>query len=637
MKASKDITGGIIDMNKKIASVNEFKHVTASDIIDPMTSKLFSMLDDISIKLIGEKSPTTKDAYSWYKQLYEDDAVNTMGYHIPKPTDIFTADGRVFLNKELRMQSIILLDKFVKVYFKNDNPVQGNEDKAKIVLSVLKLSAKSAFDAIKDKIAKGSIDPNRANPSIITLAGTGNPTHYPHILTMLEALAYSDRGDYVEFMTHAIDRRKDDLFHFFHRFDMSVDTLKEFYPLIKMHELDKEMHQELRDLAKEGVEVNPKKVTPDTAFSISHFTDNAGTTHSIDSSKSKLNLLTADGESKFYRIMKSAIRGIEVFLSYISGSDHRNILDTNKNTLGLMLDTVSKLALKVKQFHNDPSIDFNKADHHVAYLCNVRDPKELNNQHLLKQLGMIFLGLEKYLLDPEKITSVMADIFDPNKKLTVKDIPKENYEFIRKHMNDYYAVNNSYIEEALRIDPVELMNRPVLYNIDDRTDKTQFTMMDVIKSSGVNQEFLEQLINSEITMLYTTISHGKRKVFDEMIGKVAVSIMQKALGIKNLKDDEAVTKAIEKFLGIELNVNYASPSFSSTQVRNYFSGQSTENWAALFLPVTTIDFIDKKIHAQTGPYIDEANEVYGIKSTIETIPDAGIKTLLNGKNESKEK
>ena len=596
-------------------------------IVGPINEKYVSMLEAVSQKLIGEKLLSLDEAVAYYQKLYKDPKINTNGIEIPSKEDLFTIEGSVFLNKEFRMNSINLLNKFVKEYFKNENRIVSNKDKVKVVLSVLMLSGVSALNAIQNKIESGLINPLKENPSLITLAGTGNPIHFAHILTALEALAYSDDGDVVEFIVHAIDPRKTDLLHFFHRFSMDVDILKEFQPLIRMHDLDDVMHKKLGKLAEGGIFVN--NIVLDSAYTAGQIIASSedGEIELSLNPESVLKFIPADGESKFYKIMEKAKKGEAKHLAYIAGSDHRNVLDTHKKTMGLMLDTIGKLALKVKQFNAMTSLEYNSVDHTVAYLCNVRDPKEIDNQKLLRQLGFILLGLEKHLLDP----AIVGKTFRDTNIEAIKEGDQiiDNYFFIKEHMtSDYEIRTNYYIAVLNKLNKSTLLDQKLLWNVDNVEDKTVFNLRDAITALEADQEeIMDFIIETRDELLKILSLKGKTEFLKSLESKT-LEIMQKILKIENIQNGDEVTSALEKLLGIKLKVNYASTAFSSTQVRDFFTGKSTEGWASLFLPLKTLGFIEKLLKTENAYYMEEAHTAYGIDDTLSSKPDAGITSLL---------
>lgn len=622
-RISESVINNIMEMSMRRLHVDieTRKLINAYRIINPVRHNLNSMLDNGATVLVGERAPTLNEAAELYVKMYGNNEINTENFTIPNKADFINSQGHVSLSPELRMNSIKLLEKLVDKYFNNEHKISENKEIAKTVLSVIKLSGEAALQTIFDRIQHGKINPLGKNPEIITFAGTANPLHYPHILTALEALAYSDHGEVVEFLTHAIDPRKSDLLHFFHRFEIATEVISQFSPLIRMHPKDVAMHNELTELAKKGDEI--RDIDLATAYSARSLITQDGRELPV-SAGTTLSYLPADGETKLFQMMMTAKERINKFLTYIAGSDHRKVVDTHKKSMGLMLDTVGKLALEVKKYHEDKELEYNREWHTVQFLCNIRNPKDINNAALLRQFGMFVFGLEKGLLSPQVIKSAFESTDRHN---LVNGPVMENYDFIKENMTDNFELSKVYIGTQLnKIVPETILNKSILYNVDDLSDKTHFTIENAITASGVDAaQVIADIVNIKNELL-TALPTLAKKEFNNLLDQKSVEVMQKILGITDMKNEKDVITAINHFLGIRLVENYASTSFSSTQVRDYFNGKATNSWAALMLPMHSLMNILNLISRVDGPYHDQAKGAYKIKNTL-SMPDAGLTNL----------
>lgn len=591
--------------------------VSGNKLVGPIKTAYFSMIDKMSFAIGVESLQDIGEIYYYFAKLFSDRAVNKEGYEVPLLNDIYK-NGRFFLNEELRMNIINLINRLPDIYFNDEIKLSENKEIAKVVFAVLKASALSAFDTIEQKINLGKINPNKENPNRLFFAGTGNPMHHAHIITMLEALAYSENMDTVEVLIHSIDPRKTDLLNFFHRFTMNEDVLGIFAPLVRMHELDKAMHDQLLAIQEKGVEVdNVNLVTAYTADAIIDKNNNR-----IELSEgSKLEFLPADGESKLFMVMRGLKKGISVNLGYIAGSDHRKSMDTHKKNLGLMLDTIGKIALEVKAQNNDKTLGFNKKDHTISYVCNVRDPKKIDNNALMMQFGLSLLDLEHSLLSPEKLESAMKVIQSGDEPMSAVIIGNMN--FIETNMKNY-SLTQEYIRSKLTaVSGDEMLGSFLIYNVDDSSDKTVFTLQDAIDTNGANKNEVIGFIDTQKAEILK-----KDLITKEDLNDLSLRIMKKVLNIGDLSDDGAVLAAIEKFLGIKLETNFASTSFSSTQVRDYFTG-STESWAAIWLPSTTMEFIAELMgNSEYSGYSSDAENPYGIANAVSNKATSGVRGVL---------
>lgn len=619
-----------MSFSRKIIALNGVKvngDLPGGKLVGPIRSAYLSMIDSMSLTLNIEPMHDIEELHSYFSLLFKDNDVlldsikeNPKGkkeYQVPALSDIYK-NGKVFLDKELRMDTINLINSFPNVYFNDETNLSENKETAKIVIAALKITAMSALDTIEQNINLGKTNPNKENPNRLFFAGTGNPMHHAHMITMLEALAYSDRMDTVEVLIHAIDPRKTDLLNFFHRFTMNEEVLETFAPLVRMHKLDKTMHSQLVEDLGKGVEVD--NVNLATAYTADAVLDKSENKIELPDG-SKLEFLPSDGESKLFMVMRTLESGKQISMGYIAGSDHRNYMDTHKKNLGLMLDTIGKIALQVKAQNGDESLGFNTKDHTISYMCNVRDIKDIDNNALMVQFGLTMLGLEHASLSSKKLAAAMEKIDAGDEDIT--PVIQKNKDFIDANMKDY-VITQEYIRETLMsVSGEEMLGSRMLYNLDNSNDNTVFTLADALKSSGADKNEVLAYIDDQKKALL-----AQSTISIDDLNELSLKVMVKALNITDTKDDEAVLDAIENFIGIKLQINYASTSFSSTQVRDYFEGKS-ESWAAMFLPFDTVRFIGDLIdNSQKSGYSSDAENPYKIGNTLKTDKNSGIGKLL---------
>lgn len=589
------------------------------------------MLDQAAQVVLGTPAPAISELYDFLLKMYADPLLNRACFE-PVPRESIIMESTLTLTAGVRGQIIDLFNEFVVQNFNNETPLSKYPDKVRILLSVIKLAGLAALDAIEVKIQHGRLDPSRVHPHKIEFAGTNNPSHYPHILTCLETLAYADQGDVVEYLIHAVDPRKTDLLHFYHRFKMGVDIIRYFEPLIQVHDLDRQLYDRICQLAEEGIAFEGSVITLDTPYTARAIHTTTGKMLTI-TDDDILRFLPADGESKFYRIMSQVEPGIEQHLAYVAGSDHRNLVDTHKLNMGLMLDTVGKLALKAREYNDHHEVPFNFLEHHVSMICNIRRPDDINNEALLVQLGLTFLGLEPMLLSRDKLITAYAKF--EAKKIQHPAQIKLNVAFIRENMTPDFFLKKAYFQQQLNaLRGQYLLSRPLLKDFDNPENDTMLTLADALTSSEQTLGYFELELQLEISCLLEQLDRLDLSTpegyqhFVRGASQSAVRLMCNALGLPGTHDADRMLAAIEKFLGISLKVNFASTAFSSTQLRSYFVGESTESWAAMMLPFPTLQFIKRLISTSAPYYRAEAHKAYDISTTMKTLPKAGISAFF---------
>jgi len=247
-------------------------------------------------------------------------------------------------------------------------------------------------------------------------------------------------------------------------------------------------------------------------------------------------------------------------------------------------------------------------------------------------MGLHLLGLDNINFSKKNVNATYENI---KKAARATDRQIENIELLEKMMiidnkNFYYDYNilKEKLKEAIDLD------RAVLSNVDDASDKTKFTLGDLLEVGGKSKSDFKSFYDKKIKQFYEI---GKNDFADQetFIKDFAEKIMAFAMDIDKIIDSEkeadraAITIKLEEFLGIDLVINYASTAFSATQIRNFFEDLAKYAWAALFLPKTNLDFILKGILPKINEYekytLDDENYyLYSIPETLEESKESAI-------------
>ncbi len=615
-------------MNKKIiADVADAREVVAIKTYNEICSAYDVGLTETAKLIIEKKLPSLEESVKYLIDMYHDKNVNPENFSQPEMSEILV-NGKVILSQERRLEIIDLFSNIQDVYCNDEHKLSQHENIAFQILSVLKLSAFAAANEIYERIKSGSIDPWSKIKKIINFAGTANPLHWAHLVSMLQSVAYSIEANRIDVVAHIYDFRKidpenpNDMAAFINRYYVAKETLKPFGSIYGFNDLDTKIYNRLCELADQGLEVINYVLDPSGYFATDIVVkDRNGNTSQLPTTEANevLRYAPADGESKLAYMVAQFEAGVPAYLAHFAGDDHYNICDTHKNLLRLMMDSIGKVAFIVKRSKTELNSVFNSGIHQVAALFNVRNKKNIDNIKLLRQFGYFVLGLEEALMDPKKIKKAYSANNSHGLTVLEKQRIEDRRGFIERNMDLLtFRLKDSYILSMLNdINEDEIAERAVLRNVDDSTDILQFTINDFIDSSGVDiQDVKDQIINIKGELI--TALNVSRDEFDKLIPVKAREIMQVILDIENTSSHEIVIKAICNALGIELTTNFATVQHSSTFGRNFFKGIPTEPWAALFIPVSTLKIIFNDLLSKSGdaPYDQLARETYDINKGI---------------------